>query len=106
MRNSAFPGLAVPGNTIPGLSVAKFTPPHVLRRLTVDRLEYRPFHRVNGKVALSVLRFGDGSIQTIENPTDEQVAVATHAYLGGRTYEVSDAEADALIAAGYEVTLT
>ena len=51
----------------------------------------------------ALLKVGS-SYREVRNPTNEEVASADAAYLGGRTYTVSDAEAVALTAAGYEVT--
>lgn len=101
----SYPGLIYPGQAYPGVTTTGhlFTPPTVLRPLTENRLEYRPFNRVKGKVGLSVLKTGT-SYATVENPTDEQVTAADAAYLGGRTYTINDTEAAALTAAGYEVT--
>lgn len=49
---------------------------------------------------ISVLRYGE-SYQQIDEPSAEQVTAADAAYIGGRTYRVSKAEALRLRAAGY-----
>lgn len=51
----------------------------------------------------SVLRIG-GVYGTYEHPTQDEIEAASEVYLGGHTYEVSDAVGSALTAAGYTVT--
>jgi len=78
-----------------------FTPPTVWRTLDPsDRL----FCRMKLPVGVAVIKSESGAYTTVENPSDEQIAAAAAAYLGGHTYEISASEADALTAAGYEVT--
>lgn len=79
-----------------------FTPPTVLRPYegVTDRL----FCRMKLPVGLSVLKSEAGAYTTVECPTPEQIDAAAITYLGGHDYEVSAEEADALTAAGYEVT--
>lgn len=49
---------------------------------------------------ISILRYGE-SYQQIDEPSAEQVTAADAAYIGGRTYRVTKAEAFRLRAAGY-----
>ena len=53
----------------------------------------------------SVLKIG-GTYQTIDYPTQDQIDSATEVYLGGHTFVVSQAVADALTAAGYGANIT
>lgn len=76
-----------------------FTPP--------TRLEYRGRDRFWGRkadvIGRTVLKNGT-AYKTVDEPTDEDVAAATIAYVGGHVYTVTTAEGDALTAAGYTVT--
>lgn len=49
---------------------------------------------------ISILKFGT-SYQKIQDPSDEQIEAADVTYLGGHIYEITEAEAAALTAAGY-----
>lgn len=74
-----------------------FTPP--------TRVEYfgglHPlWRRMSLLVGTTVLNEG-GFYRQVEEPTDEEVAGADAAYLGGRSYTVTQDEADDLTAAGY-----
>lgn len=80
-----------------------FTPPTVLRPYGGSEGD-RLFCRMKLPVGLSVLKSDAGAYVTVENPSPEQIDAAVIAYLGGHDYEVSAQEADALTAAGYEVT--
>lgn len=57
-------------------------------------------HYKNRAVGRSVLRIA-GVYQTIDTPTQDQIASATEYYAGGHVYEVTQTVADALTAAGY-----
>lgn len=61
-------------------------------------------HYKNRAVGRSVLKIA-GVYQTIDTPTQEQVASATEYYAGGHIYVISDATAVALSNAGYTVDL-
>lgn len=52
----------------------------------------------------SVLKNPDGTYRTLSCPSQDEIAAAALYYQGGRTYTVTQAEADALAAAGYTVT--
>ena len=80
-----------------------FTPPTVERAAEAAQSS-RLFCRLKIPVGQSVLKSASGSYATVQNPADEDVSAAAIAYLGGRTYEISDEEAADLTAAGYEVT--
>ena len=54
-------------------------------------------------IGRTVLKNGT-AYKTVDEPTDEDVAAATIAYVGGHVYTVTTAEGDALTAAGYTVT--
>ena len=101
---ASYPGLIFPGEAYPGETAPsyRFRTPGVLRPLTVDRLEYRPFNRVKVEIPFTVLKNGS-TYTTVEHPTDEQVAAADIAYLGGREHIITNEEAAALTAAGYTV---
>lgn len=77
-----------------------FTPPYVTVKAP-DAPE--PFNRLGMPKTVSVIKNGS-SYRQVNWPTDEDVATADAAYLGGRTYGISEAEAAALTAAGYTVT--
>jgi hypothetical protein len=107
----AYPGLAVPGASYPNLlsggaaggpGAGTFRPPRHRRYTLGDR--DRLWGRMHYDTGLTVLKWPDGSYQTVENVDDNQIEQASIAYLGGREYDVSEAEAAALTAAGYEVT--
>lgn len=101
----AYPDLPYPDDAYPD-AVPVIHPPTVKRPVAPGtRKEDRPFNRVFFDVALTVLKLGEGVYQQVEHPTDEQIEAAQAAYVGGRTYEVTVAEANALEAAGYEVSV-
>jgi hypothetical protein len=80
-----------------------FTPPTVLRPYEGQQGD-RLFCRMKLPVGVTVLKSQSGGYSTVENPSPAEIDAALVTYLGGCTYEVSAAEADALTAAGYEVT--
>lgn len=101
---NAIVGQAIVGQTIVGhVSVTTFTPPTVLVRLDTP---HRLFSRKSLPTGVTVLKSPLGSYTQTQNPTPEQIDAAAVAYLGGHVYPVSDTEAAALTAAGYEVTTT
>lgn len=51
----------------------------------------------------SVVKIG-GAYRTLDNPEEATLGLATEVYLGGHIYDITDAVAAALIAAGYVVT--
>lgn len=60
---------------------------------------------VRMKVAHSyALLKNDGFYREVVNPTNEEIAAADIAYLGGHIYQVTSDEAAALNAAGYATT--
>ena len=63
----------------------------------------RHYHLV--ETGRSVLKI-DGTYQTIDYPTQDQIDSATEVYLGGHIYEVSSATATALTTAGYGSNIT
>lgn len=105
MASPAFPGLAFPGDSWPGVSDGTvgitFEPP-------TERLRFQSddplFKRMSLEVGLTVLKSPLGSYTTVRNPSDEQIDAAEICYLGGYVYEVTDSEAADLTAAGYTVT--
>lgn len=60
----------------------------------------RLFDRMHLDVGHSILKFGN-SYQRVDNPSTDQIESADAAYLGGRTYLVTKAEAQDLTNAGY-----
>src|SRR5690349_17553873 len=97
----ALPTAAVPGDVYPGQVFRQFNPPRKRRRMDDrDRL----FGRMSLSEGLTVLKQADGAYITVEVPTPEQEATAVAVYAGGHIHEVALVEADALTAAGYEVT--
>lgn len=62
---------------------------------------YRPL-----KKGLTVIQRADGSWVTKEYPLQEELDAALRYYLGGHVYTISQAEADALTAAGYGALIT
>jgi len=79
--------------------MATFTPPVVTRTHGKRNCMYRLNHGV------SVFRIG-GVWHQQETPTAEQVAAADRLYMGGHVYQITDAERDDLIAAGYGAYIT
>lgn len=79
-----------------------FTPP-VVRRPAESTRRDRLFGRLNIPVGITVLKSATGGYEMVEIPSPEQIDNAAIAYIGGHVYEVSDAEAASLTAAGYEV---
>lgn len=55
----------------------------------------------NVPTGVTVWRTPDGRWHESQYPLQEHLDQATHVYLGGHTYEVSDEEAALLVAAGY-----
>lgn len=78
--------------------MATFTPPFVLERpQTGNRLVDCWVKVPRG---ISVLKT-NGVYSQVMYPTQDQLTAATVVYLGGHTYEISDAENADLVAAGY-----
>jgi hypothetical protein len=93
--------------------VPQFTPPvltgrdsHTPRLLASSRGAERALYSRVTPVpsAQSVLKAPDGTYRTVTCPSQDEIAAAAVYYQGGRTYEVSDAEAAALTDAGYTVS--
>lgn len=85
----------------------KFIPPTVFDNPSVlpetSGAEYRLFRYYGPyRRGRSVLKIG-GTYRTVDIPTQEDLALATEVYLGGRVYDVTPDVANALVAAGYEV---
>ena len=77
-----------------------FVPPVALEHpVTNDPL----FSRLRIRSGLTVLKTGD-SYRTVRDPSEEDIAAADIAYIGGRLYQIDADEAAALINAGYEVS--
>ena len=72
------------------------------RLLSSSRGSERAFFRWAGPAPVSqtVLKEG-GSWVTVQNPLQSRLDAATHVFLGGHVYEVSDDLATELTAAGY-----
>lgn len=51
----------------------------------------------------SILKNQDGTFTLLDTPSEDQIAASLAVYLGGHVYEVSDEEAAALEAAGFEL---
>ena len=79
----------------------RFTPPTVNYRRGTDPL----WGRISHAVGQAVVIYTDGRIVTTSSApsaTDDDV---DRVWPGGRTYEITDAEAELLIAAGYSSNL-
>lgn len=74
-----------------------FTPPVIVER----RGSHPLFGRLGVRQGVSVLKEG-GFYRQLLDPSAEEVSGADIAYLGGRVYRVSDAEASDLAEAGYD----
>lgn len=74
-----------------------FTPPGRV----VRRGKHPLFGRLSLTQGVTLLKGHDGLYRQVENPSDEAIAGAAIAYLGGREYRISDVEAASLTAAGY-----
>lgn len=48
----------------------------------------------------------DGTYTLLDTPSEDQIAASLAVYMGGHIYEVSDAEAALLEAAGFELGLS
>jgi len=88
--------------------VPTFSPPAVydVPRVTVDSVDpgRQLFKRYSALPrGRSVLHMRDGSFIVLDNPTGDQIAAALFAYIGGHIYDITDAEAALLVAAGFEV---
>lgn len=80
-----------------------FTPP-TERRGTENTRRDPLFGRMKFPVGPAVLKSSGGAYTAVETPTGQQIDEAAITYLGGYVYEITDEEAAALTAAGYEVT--
>lgn len=80
-----------------------FTPP--TQQVAVPS-RHRFWGRTKDTVARSVLKLGNQQYQVVDDPSNEQVAASVLAYLGGRTYYISDLEAADLTAAGFGAYLS
>jgi len=88
--------------------VPTFSPPAVydVPRVTVDSVDpgRQLFKRYSALPrGRSVLHMRDGTFIELDNPTGDQIAAALFAYIGGHIYDITDAEAALLVAAGYHV---
>lgn len=61
------------------------------------------FHRVKLTRGVTVLN-NSGTYRAVRWPTQDEIAAATFAYLGGHEYVVDDATRTALLAAGIGIT--
>jgi len=66
--------------------------------------EDRLFLRIKLARGVTVLEGPPGSYRAVRFPTQDEIAAATAAYIGGHEYDVDDATKAALIAAGVGVT--
>jgi len=66
--------------------------------------EDRLFLRIKLARGVTVLEGPPGSYRAVRFPTQDEIAAATTAYIGGHEYDVDDATKAALIAAGVGVT--
>jgi hypothetical protein len=80
-----------------------FTPP--TQQVAVPGRD-RFWRRTTDTVARTVLKVGDLQYRVVDDPSNEEVAASVLAYLGGRTYYVSDLEAADLQAAGFGAYLS
>lgn len=114
--SSSSPGFAsitiLPAPVDPDEPVATFTfePPIVYDRPGVHKhtprrvRQYGYYSRHSlGATGVSVLKL-NGTYQSIQTPTVDDIASAEYVYQGGHIYTISQSEADALSAAGYTVT--
>lgn len=63
------------------------------------------YYAPRGPVGRTVLKRG-GVYETVVTPTVDEVNDAEEAYLGGHVYEIDQATADALTAAGYGANIS
>lgn len=80
--------------------MATFTPPTIQVMLWTDPL-MRWFSIDEGVSIIKTIGVNGPVYRAVQNPTSEELAAAAAFYLGGRTYEIDEAEAGYLIAAGY-----
>ena len=66
----------------------------------------RLFFRYSLTRGESVLKRQDGTFYTKQYPSQVEMEAAAIAYLGGHEYQITQAEADALTAAGYGANIT
>lgn len=78
--------------------------PGVDPRRPVTPLARRLFRHFGGNPrGRSVLKAHDGTYTTVDTPSQDQIDASAVAYIGGHRYEVTEAEAAALTAAGFTV---
>jgi len=80
----------------------QFTTPHVWEGPIGG---HRLFEFYQQKQGVSVLRYGNRFVE-VRFPSQDELRDADQYWLGGSTYEVDDATASALSAAGYDDSLT
>jgi len=78
----------------------QFTTPYIEEGVDTG---HRLFNRMRFRKGLSVLKIGNEYYE-MRYPSQDDLAMASVYYMGGHTYNVSNAEAADLTAAGYEVT--
>lgn len=72
------------------------------KEMEENPLGYRLFRHSRGRTrGRTVLKAADGTYTTVDTPTQDQVDAAAVAYMGGRVYQITAAEAASLTAAGY-----
>lgn len=86
-------------DVISGTFVFLFTPPTLRRHYLLER-PHPLLSRLSLDTGLSVIKTGS-SYKTVQDPDTADIAASDEFYLGGRTYEVTQAQRDALSLAGY-----
>lgn len=74
----------------------RFSPPGILEK----RGKHPLFGRLLIRQGVSLLKV-NGLYRQVRFPSEEEIAAADVAYLGGYVYDIDDVEADALTDAGY-----
>jgi len=82
--------------------VYRFTPPTTTYRAGTDSL----WGRVKNNRGLAVVLYADGRVVTVQDAPSTTDASVTTVWPGGRTYDLTAAQAALLIEAGYSANLT
>jgi hypothetical protein len=77
--------------------VPRFTPPTVSEKYGRHRL----FSRVPTQVGITVLRIQANVFQEVRDPSPEEMTAALDCYVGGRTHQITEEQANRLTVAGY-----
>jgi hypothetical protein len=75
----------------------RFTPPTVNEKWGRHPL----FSRISTPVGVTVLRLVANTFVEVRDPTPEELSTALDVYVGGRTHDITEEQANRLTVAGY-----